>query len=488
MQPPPPDISAMEAACLGAILSEAPAQLPPNLARLIAHAPESFDDLGHGLIAAAIRDAIKSGQTWDSVSIARTLPDSRPIFLLMQAALPLDLAELEADGLLAQYTTRQLRTTLSEGLESFARFPDQALQVAAGVRDALERLTLPAQDSILARLDARRFQWGVVHADPPARYSIGPTPICTPGNITAISAGIKAGKSSFVGAMLAAAMTQPDSGADCLGVKSSNPRGLALLHFDTEQSLADHDGLIRRAVRRARVAEPPAWLLSYCLTGFGFDECRQAIRQALDRARREFGGVHSAIVDGVADVVADVNDPAASNGLVSEIHALAIAFDCPIVGVIHVNPGSETGKTRGHLGSQLERKAETNLRLEKLEETTVVYSDKNRRAPILKTHGPRFRWDSETMMHVSCECLANSKADAKAAKLGSVAQAAFHAANRPALEWASLVEAIGQVEKIGHSGARKRLDAMHEAKVLFKTPAGLWTLANSGPKTTPQTA
>src|SRR5262249_9188485 len=112
---------------------------------------------------------------------------------------------------------------------------------------------------------------------------------------------------------------------------------------------------------------------------------------------------HSIVIDGVADLVADVNDAVECNAFVAELHALAIRFDCPITVVIHINPGSETGKTRGHLGSQLERKAETNLRLDKDGEVTSVWSEKQRRAPILKGKGPRFQWGSEAGMHVSIQ-------------------------------------------------------------------------------------
>ena len=45
------------------------------------------------------------------------------------------------------------------------------------------------------------------------------------------------------------------------------------------------------------------------------------------------------MIDGVGDLAIDVNDTAESNGLVAELHALAIRFDCPIVCVLHENPG-----------------------------------------------------------------------------------------------------------------------------------------------------
>jgi hypothetical protein len=99
--------------------------------------------------------------------------------------------------------------------------------------------------------------------------------------------------------------------------------------------------------------------------------------------------------------VVDVNDSAESNAFVAAYHDLAIRHKCPVIGVLHLNPGSE--KSRGHLGSQLERKSETNLRLETDGEFTEIWSARQRRTPILKGSGPRFRWDDEVKMHVSVE-------------------------------------------------------------------------------------
>ena len=85
------------------------------------------------------------------------------------------------------------------------------------------------------------------------------------------------------------------------------------------------------------------------------------------------------------------------------LHRLAVQYLTTILCVIHVNPGSENGKTRGHLGSQLARKAESNIELSKdAGEVTTVYTSSSRHAFISKQDGPRFKWDSLAAMHVSC--------------------------------------------------------------------------------------
>jgi hypothetical protein len=228
-------------------------------------------------------------------------------------------------------------------------------------------------------------------------------------------------------------------------------------------------------LNRAGLAEPPPWFRSYCLTGFSCHEIRLCIRLALEKGRDRFGSVHSVLVDGVADVVPDVTDPEVSNGLVSEFHGWAIEFHCPLIGVIHLNPGAQD-KTRGHLGSQLERKAETNLRLEKLEGTTVVWSDKNRRAPILKSRGPCFAWSDDKGMHVSVPNIEEAREKEKVDRLRRLAEAVLGAAEKPYLTWTEFKNGVQQIDGLQDSGARKKFEQMIAAGVVQKTAFGRYQL------------
>ena len=139
-----------------------------------------------------------------------------------------------------------------------------------------------------------------------------------------------------------------------------------------------------------------------------------------------------------------------------------------------MNPNGE--KTRGHLGSQLERKAETNLRLEKSDGVTVVWSDRNRRAPIPKDKGPRFAWSDEHGMHMTSEAIGTSKTTAKKAEFASTAASVFSEAGCAALPWKQFVGHLGELEGLSEAGARKHLKAMERAGVITKNEAGEWTL------------
>jgi len=58
------------------------------------------------------------------------------------------------------------------------------------------------------------------------------------------------------------------------------------------------------------------------------------------------------IIDGIADLVSDVNNLEESNLVVQKIMKWSAELDCHIVTVIHSNFGSD--KPTGHLGSFLE--------------------------------------------------------------------------------------------------------------------------------------
>jgi len=316
------------------------------------------------------------------------------------------------------------------------------------------------------------------YADPPPPvepvYTVNGTSICTAGNLAGITAAIKSGKSSWIAAMMAAAMTQ-DAEADCLGVASSNPGGKALIHVDTEQSRQDWHALVSQAVRRARLEEPPGWLVSYHLTGFTIPDARLALDVIMEEEAARYGGVHSVMIDGVADLVPSVNDEEESLSFISHLHGRAIDYDCPIIGAIHFNPNSD--KTRGHLGSQLERKAETNLKLVKEDEVITVYSEKSRKAPISKSEGPRFAWDAMAQMHLSVETIGKVKQDAELEAAKAEAEAAFIKAGKQLLSYGELISnLVGSSGFKSRSTAKRRVGSFLQHKIIVKQLAGLYAL------------
>lgn len=258
-----------------------------------------------------------------------------------------------------------------------------------------------ATSPLRAALTVRQFNATRRLEKPRVIYAIADTTICTPGNLTTIYSQAKTGKSSLVGAMLAAAMTTPTGNHDTLGITGPNYAKQAILHFDTEQSPYDWQRLVLTAMRRVGLSEAPPWLLSYTLTGAGALDCAQMVELAMRDAHARHKGIHSVIIDGVADLVTDPNNPEECFPLVTRLHKWAIELDTTIISILHMNPGSEV-KGRGHLGSQLERKSESNLTLTKDGEVTSITSMRQRGKSIPKDKAPSFKWSDDHMMHRSC--------------------------------------------------------------------------------------
>lgn len=333
----------------------------------------------------------------------------------------------------------------------------------------------PSQDSEALRLllQAREFN---PHIEPPPLrpiYMLAGITISTPANLTTVTSAIKTGKSAVIGAMAAAAMPH-NQDADLLGFSSSNPKGKALLWFDSEQSPDDFWHCVYRALQRAGQRELPLWLHAYCLTGLGCKRAWECVQWATTEAAEKHDGIHSSLIDGFADLVADVNDPEESNGFVAELHDMAIKHDCPIIGVIHFNPGSE--KIRGHLGSQLERKAETNLALEKdKDETTVIYSTKNRRAGIPKNLGPRFKFSAQAGMHITVQSRQSAHEAEKREQLLALAIDVF--GDRPAMRYTELQTTVKKLLTVCDRTAERKVADMRRFTVIKSSVAGLYVIA-----------
>jgi hypothetical protein len=323
-------------------------------------------------------------------------------------------------------------------------------------------------------LEERRWKGNLPGEDVRVVYWIGNIPFATPGNLQTITSQVKTGKSALIGACIAAAI--PGKGGDTLGITSSNPEEKVLLHFDTEQAPDDFSFHLHRALRRAGAASAPPWLLSYSFAGLSAADARFYMNEAVRKAARQCGAIHSILIDGAGDLVSDVNDPQECNSLVAQLHALAIEFDCPITSVIHFNPDST--RARGHLGSQLERKAETNLRLDKTGEFTRVWSEKQRRAPIPKGSGPRFKWCDVTDMHVLAETANEVEQTRELMRMKALRDKIF-CEGTISLRAKELTHRISQIETCSTATADRRKMRLCELQLIVKNDGKSFTPSDS---------
>lgn len=201
--------------------------------------------------------------------------------------------------------------------------------------------------------------------------------VASRGNITAISAEAKAGKTAFTGVLLAGAIGQAIDGFDEIEVKQ-NTTQLAVIHLDSEQSEDDQQHNIKTILARARRQSTPDYLLSYNIRQLGINEYRQITDDICRAASMEYGGVFLIVIDGGADYIKSVNDEEQATGIVEYFTHLSIKYDCPVIIVVHLNPNST--KERGHLGSQLQRKCYGLISIKKDGDTSIAEPKIMRRA------------------------------------------------------------------------------------------------------------
>jgi len=186
------------------------------------------------------------------------------------------------------------------------------------------------------------------------------------------------------------------------------------------------------------------------------------------------GKVYAVIIDGGADLVSNVNDQLECDPYVAKLQSWAIEYDCPIILVVHENPNQPTGKMRGHLGSQLERKAESNLRLTKSNGVTTVFADKMRRAPITKAEGPCYMWDDTEIMHVSCGTTAERRSVVRSKEHWELAEKVFRELGKPTATWSELKHALAKVRKIKSGSAEDWITKLNSSNAIIVTENGQW--------------
>jgi hypothetical protein len=291
--------------------------------------------------------------------------------------------------------------------------------------DALAQDTEEQQKIILwEEIQSRRFTFTNPPQKPIPLLKLSEQTICTPGNISNLQGAAKSAKSAAMGGMIAALLDQnatttsftDSNDQDTLGF-TSEPGVGNIVHIDTEQSDYDHYTNVVRAFRRAGLQQDIPNFHSFSLVDFATAERRAALNLCLER----LAPVRAVFIDGIADLLIDPNDPAESFSLVDYLHQTAVRNHCAIITVLHENPGSEAGKTRGHLGSQLERKAESNIRVNKDKDgISTIFVEKGRHCYIPQQQGYCFAWDEESGMHKSLgnrgSVMAEKSSERKAAK------------------------------------------------------------------------
>lgn len=218
-----------------------------------------------------------------------------------------------------------------------------------------------------ASLHKRRFNSATAIKPEPLFLSIRSSEniIGTAGNLVAFTGLPKAGKSTFLSFCIASAITgETVNGFKVHTTKEKNRIGL----IDTEQSPGDFSrkaNIISKIVHEAGYKQDifknfDAFLLS----DLGPGQIVLSIAAYLENTPN----CAVLIIDGLLDCIDNMNDEIKTKKFVRHLKRLAQKYSCLIIGVLHL--GKKDKLSLGHLGSAVDRAAQSVITIEKTKDQT----------------------------------------------------------------------------------------------------------------------
>jgi energy-coupling factor transporter ATP-binding protein EcfA2 len=304
---------------------------------------------------------------------------------------------------------------------------------------------------------------------PEPLITINDVTIGTPGNILCIAGSEGSGKTNFLGGMLSGALKPDNTTVDTLGTFiQSNEGEKAILLYDTEQSEFQLFKNISYIIDRSQRSAPPRWFKAFGLVGISRNERMNLILESMDRLYYEHGGIHMVVIDGIADLLNGVNDEESSVKLIEELFRMAAIYNTCILCVVHMAPSGM--KLRGHLGSEVQRKAAGILLVEKETNTnySVVKALKVRDGSPLDVPLIQFGWDKAQGRHVY---LGNkSKEESESRKINELSEVAREIfAKKSTLGYSELLNAVMEALDIKDRMARNYIKFMKDNGIIEKS-------------------
>ena len=169
------------------------------------------------------------------------------------------------------------------------------------------------------------------------------------GELTADCGRAKSGKTYFLSILMASALKK-----QVLAVERLTEEPLKVLWIDTEQSQQSTQEIMKeRIMPLAEVGQlDDTQFFAFNLRGLGFETRRRMVDVAVKTIKPDI-----CIIDGINDLMTDINDAVQATNIMEELMALAKDQKCCIVCVLHLNKSMQDWNMRGSIGTELTNKA-----------------------------------------------------------------------------------------------------------------------------------
>ena len=216
------------------------------------------------------------------------------------------------------------------------------------------------------------------------------------GELVADCGRAKSGKTFFLSILMSACLTQKALALERLAdsTEDTGSKPLRVLWIDTEQSQQSTQEIMKeRVIPLARwptgdcketssgLPLPPDindYFYAFNLRGLGYERRGKMVDVAIRTIKPDI-----CIIDGVKDLMTDINDAVQATLIMEKLMALAQEHNCCIVCVLHLNKSEQDRNMRGSIGTELTNKAFEVFQCEVIDESntfkvTHTYSRKQK--------------------------------------------------------------------------------------------------------------
>jgi hypothetical protein len=196
---------------------------------------------------------------------------------------------------------------------------------------------------------------------PPIVLGIDKFSLGRAGDIVCVTGAEGSGKSKFTTSLILRSILGMSNNEGLF--LQSNTEGKACVLFDTEQTKYQLYNNVRQAMESVNISIVPDYVYVFSLVEVARQERWHYIELTLRELYYKHGGIHLIVIDGIADMIDSVNMETPAIKLLEDLMQLASVYSVLVICVIHF---LENGmKLRGHLGSELQRKASSILLVER---------------------------------------------------------------------------------------------------------------------------
>lgn len=192
---------------------------------------------------------------------------------------------------------------------------------------------------------------------------IDDTIVCTEGGLLVVSGQKKAGKSNAIVYILATALMEEVDTQKTLLIRSLK-QTKDIVYVDTEQSPAKTKEFLNRVYRIAGISQEQKKIRFYNIRKYELEDRFEILKALLEDA----ASIGLLVIDGIADIVGDINDLNKATALGDMIFK-NLRDDMTLVTAIH--EGKDGQGAMGHIGQYLEKKCSGTIALFKNREKKV---------------------------------------------------------------------------------------------------------------------